>query len=65
MWLEIVLGVVLYLILGGVVANLWCRFTRGPLHPLGVVLWIFVLVGVLGALLVDAGAFVARKLFGR
>ncbi len=65
MWLEIVLGFVLYLILGGFFANLWQRFTRGHLHPLGVVLWIFVLVGVLGALLLDAGTWVARKLFGR
>lgn len=61
---EIAIGIVVYLILGGVTAGLWRRFMRGPLHPLGAVLWPLVIVASAGALLLDVGMMATRKLLG-
>jgi hypothetical protein len=62
---EIFLGIVLYLVLGGVTAGVFRHLTRGALHPLGAVFWPLVVVGALGALVLDMGTWVTSKLLGR
>lgn len=64
MWFEIVIGIALYLVLAGVTSGVFQHLTRGRLHWLGAVFWPLVVVGSAGALMVDAGNALIRKLLG-